>query len=227
MTPSRGYIGSSGRPAGPGAGSRPDAAPLKEGIPMGAPVMVVVPRGYPRAVASPMGMVSNRGILGPEQRSSRAAREAATRGGSRLRSGRTHRRRGASAVELALLLPMLLFILLGAVDFCRLFYAYTTITNCARNGALWLSDPLANGTVTPSQSPYATYQAAALADANGLDPALTTSHITSSSGTDSNGDSIISVTINYNYRMITSYFGYKTIDLSRRVTMRAAPATPE
>jgi Flp pilus assembly protein TadG len=188
--------------------------------------MVVVPRGYPWAVASPKGMVSNRGILGPEPMPNRAAREAATHGGSRLRSGRTHRRRGASAVELALLLPMLLVMLLGAIDFCRLFYAYTTITNCARNGALWLSDPLANGTVTPSQSPYATYQAAALADANGLNPALTTSNITSSSGTDSNGDPIITVKLKYNYKMITSYLGYKTVELSRRVTMRVAPATP-
>jgi Flp pilus assembly protein TadG len=135
-------------------------------------------------------------------------------------------RRGTSAVELALLLPLLLVMLLGAIDFCRLFYAYTTITNCARNGALWLSDPLANGTVTPSQSPYATYQAAALADAQGLDPALTTSNITSSSGTDSNGDSIITVTVEYNWNLITSFLGYKTVDLSRQVTMRVAPATP-
>jgi hypothetical protein len=121
---------------------------------------------------------------------------------------------------------MLLFMLLGAIDFCRLFYAYTTITTCARNGALWLSNPLANGTVTPSQSPYATFQAAALADANGLDPALTTSNITSSSGTDSNGDSIITVMVKHNFNLITSYLGYKTVDLSRQVTMRVAPATP-
>ncbi len=70
--------------------------------------------------------------------------------------------------------PFLAFILLIAIDFCRLFFAYTTITNAARNGALWASDPLANGTVTPSQSQYTSVTAAALADANNLNPALTT-----------------------------------------------------
>ena len=80
-----------------------------------------------------------------------------------------HRRRGVAATELALLLPLLLFMLVGAVDFARLYYAYTTVTNAARNGAIYLSDPLAS-----TQSPYANYQSAALADANGLNPALTT-----------------------------------------------------
>ena len=51
---------------------------------------------------------------------------------------------------MALLLPILSFILIVAIDFCRLFYAYNVITNCARNGALWLSDPLCNGTVSPA-----------------------------------------------------------------------------
>ena len=51
-------------------------------------------------------------------------------------------RRGGAAAELALLLPVLSFILIVAIDFCRLFYAYNVITNCARNGALWASDPL-------------------------------------------------------------------------------------
>ncbi len=95
-------------------------------------------------------------------------------------SNRGGRRRGAAATELAVLLPVLVLVLIGAIDFCRLFFHYTTITNAARNGALWASDPLA-----PNQSPYATVQDAALADANNLNPAP---NVTSSTGTDGQGN---------------------------------------
>jgi Flp pilus assembly protein TadG len=127
---------------------------------------------------------------------------------------------------LAILLPMLLFMVVGAVDFCRLFYAYTTITNAARNGALWAADPLANGTITPSQSPYATLAAAATADANGLNPALTASNVTSSSGTDGEGNATVSVTVQYNFTLFTSYLGFGSVNLQRTVTMRVTPTTP-
>ena len=50
-------------------------------------------------------------------------------------SNRGGRRRGAAAAELAALLPLLLFVLIVAIDFCRLFFDYTIITNAARNGA--------------------------------------------------------------------------------------------
>ena len=81
-------------------------------------------------------------------------------------SNRGGRRRGGAAAELVAVAPLLLFVLIVAIDFCRLFFDYTIITNAARNGALWASDQHANGTVPPSWSPYATVQDAALADAN-------------------------------------------------------------
>src|SRR5208283_5678933 len=58
-------------------------------------------------------------------------------------SNRGGRRRGGAATELAVWLPLLVFVLIVAIDFCRLFFHYTIITNAARNGALWASDPLA------------------------------------------------------------------------------------
>jgi Flp pilus assembly protein TadG len=134
--------------------------------------------------------------------------------------------RGGAAAELPLLLPLLVFVLIVAIDFCRLFFHYTTITNAARNGALWASDPLANGTVTPSQSPYASFQAAALADANNLNPALTTSDVTSSTGTDGNGNATVSVTVQYQFNMVSTYLGFSNVNLSRQVTMRVAPTAP-
>jgi Flp pilus assembly protein TadG len=66
---------------------------------------------------------------------------------------RAARRRGGAAAELALLLPVITFIFIVAIDFCRLFYAWNVITNCARNGALWQSGPYSNSTLPPSLSP--------------------------------------------------------------------------
>ena len=134
------------------------------------------------------------------------------------------RHQGTAAVELALVAPFLALVLVSAVDLCRIFFAYNTITNAARNAAMWASDPLANGTVTPSQSPYATVQAAALADANNLSPALTAADITQTSGTDGQGNATIVVTVQYPFKLITSYLGFGTATLSRQVTMRVAPA---
>jgi Flp pilus assembly protein TadG len=45
------------------------------------------------------------------------------------------RREGASCVELAIILPVLLIIVVGAVDFGRFAYHYIAVTNAARAGA--------------------------------------------------------------------------------------------
>jgi hypothetical protein len=46
-------------------------------------------------------------------------------------------RRGAAAVEVALLLPLLIFCSMMAVDFARVAYVQLALQNCARNGALY------------------------------------------------------------------------------------------
>jgi Flp pilus assembly protein TadG len=141
---------------------------------------------------------------------------------------RAARRRGFAAAELALMLPVLCVLLIGAIDLCRLFYHYNVITNCARNGALWLSDPYSNGTLT-SQSPYANYQDAALADAianNNLNPAPTSANISSSTGTDGYGNPTAIVTVTYQFNMVSSYLGFGSVNLSRSVAMRVQPQWP-
>lgn len=45
--------------------------------------------------------------------------------------------RGMAAVELAFLLPLLVFASMVAVDFARVAYAQIILQNCARNGALY------------------------------------------------------------------------------------------
>ncbi len=45
------------------------------------------------------------------------------------------RQRGQSLVEFALVLPLLVLILMGILDFGRAFYAYSVVANSAREGA--------------------------------------------------------------------------------------------
>jgi Flp pilus assembly protein TadG len=51
------------------------------------------------------------------------------------RPGRGDRDRGATAVEFALLLPMLLLLVFGLIDFGRALNAQITLTQAAREGA--------------------------------------------------------------------------------------------
>jgi hypothetical protein len=47
--------------------------------------------------------------------------------------------RGANLVEMALVLPLLLMLFMGIVDFGRAYYSYVTLTNAAREGARFAS----------------------------------------------------------------------------------------
>lgn len=126
------------------------------------------------------------------------------------------RHRGASAVELALLLPMLSLLFLFTIDFARLYYHYSIVTNCARNGALYASDPTAS-----LESPYTNTTAAALADASNLSPQPTVTSTTSADG------SSVQVTVVYPFTTITNYPGLPNpINLTRTVQMRIGSTLP-
>jgi Flp pilus assembly protein TadG len=118
-------------------------------------------------------------------------------------------------VELAVLLPFLVFVFVIGIDFARVFYHGITRTNCARNGAVHGShDPTHAGDT-------AGIQAAALADATNLSPAPT---ITSAVGIDADGHPCVQVTAAATFHMITSHAGIpSSFDLSRTVQMRVAP----
>ena len=53
----------------------------------------------------------------------------------RTPSRRTARERGAAAVEMAIVLPLLLLVIAGIVDFGRFFLVEIQLTNAAREGA--------------------------------------------------------------------------------------------
>jgi Flp pilus assembly protein TadG len=126
------------------------------------------------------------------------------------------RRQGAAAVELALVLPFLIFLFVATFDFARVFYFRQIIQNCARNGAIYLSDPK-----SADYNLYSSVQNAALADAGSLSPQPT---VTSSSGTDSSGNPYVSVTVSWTFHTVTSYLSIpNSVNISSTVQMRQAP----
>jgi Flp pilus assembly protein TadG len=70
-------------------------------------------------------------------------------------AGKRRCRRGAAAVELALVLPLLAALALGCVDLGRFVYTYIAVTNAARAGAGFGS------THSYTASTYTTWQAKA------------------------------------------------------------------
>ncbi len=143
----------------------------------------------------------------------------------RFHSSRLCPRRGSAAVELVLLLPFLAMLFLFTVDFARLYYHYSIVTNCARNGALYASDPTA-ATESPyyNVNPSLAITNAALADASNLSPQPVVSF---SNGVDANGNPCVDVTVVYSFATISTYPGLSNpIQLSRTVQMRVVPSAP-
>ena len=111
-------------------------------------------------------------------------------------------RRGGAAVELAVTMVPLVVLFAGILDLGRVYRAHIIITDCARNGAAYLADPVSGNAAT---SPYADYKAAALADSyrsdgtSLLSPALTTGNVSSSTGTDADGNPCATVTVTYSF----------------------------
>jgi Flp pilus assembly protein TadG len=114
--------------------------------------------------------------------------------------------RGQALVEFALLVPILFVIVLGAIDFGRLYFAYTTIANAAREGAMCAS----LGTLCPGGA-----SGAVNAEIGGSLPGGMTTTV---SGGGSPGSSL-TVTVQYSFQAVT------TAILSTRTFPMQATAT--
>ena len=126
-------------------------------------------------------------------------------------------RLGTAAVELAFLAPLLTFLFIIAIDWARIFYFTVTINDCARNGALYLSDDTG-----AASSPYTSVSQAALAGTN-LTPAP---GVASSSGSDANG-AWVEVTVTYQFKTVTNFPGVpSTTNLQKTVRMYKAARVP-
>ena len=99
---------------------------------------------------------------------------------------------GAAAVELAGILPILVFCTMASVDFARVAYVQVTLQNCARNGALYEFYSKA-GFSLPST--WTSLSAAATADAPSW---LTVTATASTPGSATNNTVTVTATATYN-----------------------------
>ena len=123
-------------------------------------------------------------------------------------------RRGQAVVELALILPILMLILMGIVEFGRIFMAHQTIANAAREGAR--TAVLPTSTMSDVSATISAYMTAA-----GLTGSTnTTATNVGASGT---GGDPTSVTVSYDLPILTGtiipVFG-PSISLARTTVMR-------
>jgi len=130
------------------------------------------------------------------------------------------RRRAAAVTEMAILLPVVAFLFLVAVDFCRVFNCTQTVRGCARAGALYASG---NAQADPSVSVQDAASQAALAEGAMLNPPLSANNV---AVTVSNG--VATVTVTYAFRTIVGYPGVpQPIPVARTVKMAVAPKVGE
>ena len=104
--------------------------------------------------------------------------------------------RGAAAVEFALILPLLVLLIMGLIEFSLLFNTQISLTNAAREGAR----------VMAIHNDPALAKSATISAATSVQPAVSTGNITVSPSTCTAG-STVTVTISYNATLLTGYFG--------------------
>jgi Flp pilus assembly protein TadG len=143
-------------------------------------------------------------------------------------------RPGTATVELALVLPFLMFMLVVALDYARIFYFGVVVENCARNGAYYASDYPNTNYVYNNIYGDTSLDDAVLRDASNLSPQPTYQVGYSSSSTGpfsstppSGGAGYVQVTVNWTFQSLTNYPGIpSSVTLSRTCTMQVSPAMP-
>ena len=117
--------------------------------------------------------------------------------------------RGAAAVELALVLPILVVLLFGIIEFTRAYNARTTMTHAAREGARTLA-------VRKSTTEAQTAVANASTSLRQSDLQIATAP---ASGTCTPGQ-VVSVTLNYHLGYSIPLFRSGTWNLTEKATMQ-------
>ncbi|MFP5105676.1 TadE/TadG family type IV pilus assembly protein [Neobacillus sp. C211] len=117
--------------------------------------------------------------------------------------------KGQSLVELALVLPVLILLLFGIIDFSRIFHAYLTIDHAGREAAR--SASIGNDNTTVKNT--------AASDATSI--GLTTDKISISSESRKSGSNV-TITITYPITFLTPIIGQiiGTLTLTDTTTMR-------
>ena len=127
--------------------------------------------------------------------------------------------RGQALVELAMIAPVLIILMLGVIDYGRVYFAYISVTNGARIGADYAA-------IGPTQAAdTAAIKAAALGDTTDLlNLSPTNPEVTVVTASDSQGSLYADVTMTYTFTTLFPWPGLPTsIDIERTVRSRVAP----
>ncbi len=122
-----------------------------------------------------------------------------------------------AAVELAAVLPMILFLTMASIDFSRVVYALVTLQNCARNGALYEFN-----TAAGFGSQYTSLSTAVAADAGNLSLTATAT----SPGLASNNYVTVTVSCEFNLITLSPNQGNPGIPGSITITQKATMPYP-
>ena len=115
--------------------------------------------------------------------------------------------------------PVLIILMLGVIDYGRVYFAYISVTNGARIGA----DYAASGPTQAADT--AAIKAAALGDTSDLlNQSPTNPEVTVVTASDSQGSLYADVTMTYTFTTLFPWPGLPTsIDIERTVRSRVAP----
>ena len=131
-------------------------------------------------------------------------------------SGRRRGQRGAAAVEFALVVPVLLILVMGIIEFGRAYYVQTTISSAAREGVRTMA--LQNSVAAAQTATKNAATGVTLTDAQiavGFSPATATTCAVS--GIAAPPSAVVTVTYPLTY--ITKFFG-TSITLTAKGVMR-------
>ena len=127
-------------------------------------------------------------------------------------------KRGQSLVEFGIMLPVLMVLVLGAIDFGRVYFAYISVTNGARNGADFAS------TGAGAAADLAGIRAAVVTDTDDLlNTSPTNPGVAAVIGTDSQGRLYSDVTVSYTFTTMFPWPGIpSSMNVERTVRARVA-----
>ena len=128
----------------------------------------------------------------------------------RLLLRRRRGERGAAAVEMALILPVLLLLVGGIIDFGRAFNAQMTLTQAAREGARMQSLGYTDAQVTSRARQAAT----------GL-PTIAVNITSRCPTTDPSNASVVEVSTNFNYLLLDDIVNLVGASMPASQTLRA------
>jgi Flp pilus assembly protein TadG len=147
--------------------------------------------------------------------------KAASSNASRARGRRRAERRGAVLIEFALILPVLVTVVLGAIDFGRFAHAHMAVTNSARVGAGYAAmHPFTTGTQSLWQTKIRDAVKKEMQGIPNYDDTkltMTAPQVT----TDSDGQKRVRVEVKYPFQTLVTWpFIPSTFSMTRAVEMR-------